>query len=102
MSDQSILLSQSVAVTIAAPSQLQLLHPLEDIYRPRYKSDYFPQKGAVRRPRYITDNAKNHFVTIQVKCAPLWSEKKDIDRIRTSRYRKNSVLISRESFFASP
>lgn len=73
--DHSILLSQSVAVTMAASSRLQLLHPLEETYRPRYKSDYFPQKGAVRRPRYVADNAANHYITIQVKYALPWSRK---------------------------
>ena len=73
--DHSILLSQSVAVTITASSSLQLLHPLEDTYRPRYKSDYFPQKGAVRRPRYVADNAGNHYITIQVNYAMLRSRR---------------------------
>ncbi len=66
LSDQSISLSNSVAVTVPTPNQLQLVYPLEDTYRPRYKSDYFPQKGAVRRPRYVADNVGNHFVTLQV------------------------------------
>jgi len=56
-----------VAVTVPTPNQLQLSHPLEDTYRARYKSDYFPQKGSVRRPRYVADNAGNHFITLQVK-----------------------------------
>jgi len=64
--DQSILLSQSVAVTVPAPNQLQLVHTLEDTYRARYKSDYFPQKGAVRRPRYVADSRGNHCVTLQM------------------------------------
>jgi hypothetical protein len=63
--DQSILLSQSVAVTVPTPNQLSLVHALEDTYRARYKSDYFPQKGEVRRPRYVADNVGNHFVTLQ-------------------------------------
>jgi hypothetical protein len=67
LNDQSILLSKSVAVTVPTPNQLQLVHPLEDTYRARYKSDYFPQKGPVRRPRYVADNVGNHFVTLQVK-----------------------------------
>jgi hypothetical protein len=65
--DQSILLSKSVAVSVQTPNQLQIVHPLEDTYRARYKSDYFPQTGAVRRPRYVADNDGNHFVTLQVK-----------------------------------
>lgn len=47
--------------------QLQLVYPLESTYRARYKSDYFPQNGLVRKPRYIADNAGNHFITLQVK-----------------------------------
>jgi len=64
--DQSISLSRSVAVTNPAPNSLQLMYPLEDTYRPRYKSDYFPSKGAVRRPRYVADNAGHHYISLQV------------------------------------
>jgi hypothetical protein len=64
--DQSILLGQTVAVTVLTPNQLSLVHALEDTYRARYKSDYFPQKGEVRRPRYVADNVGNHFVTLQM------------------------------------
>lgn len=63
---QPISLSQSVAVTMPTPNQLHLVHPLEDTYRARYKSDYFPQNGTVRRPRYVADNAGNHYITLQV------------------------------------
>ncbi len=62
-----ISLSNSVAITNSKPKKLQLIYPLEDTYRARYKSDYFPQNGSVRRPRYIADNATNHFITLQVK-----------------------------------
>lgn len=65
-SDQSINLSRSVAVTNPTPKSLQLKHPLEDTYRPRYKSDYFPSKGSVRRPRYVADNAGHHYITLQM------------------------------------
>ncbi len=65
-SKSSIPLSNSVAVTSCKSRQLKLVYPLEDTYRARYKSDYFPQTGAVRRPRYIADNAENHFITLQV------------------------------------
>jgi len=64
--DQSISLSRSVAVTNPAPNSLQLMYPLEDTYRPRYKSDYFPSKGAVRRPRYVADNAGHHYISLQM------------------------------------
>jgi hypothetical protein len=66
-SKSSICLSKCVNVTDPKPSSLQLLYPLEDTYRARYKSDYFPQNGTVRRPRYIADSADNHFITLQVK-----------------------------------
>jgi hypothetical protein len=62
----SVALSDCVAVSTCKQGQLQLIYPLENVYRARYKSDYFPQSGAVRRPRYIADNAGNHFITIQV------------------------------------
>ena len=48
-------------------SRLRLVYPIEDTYRPRYKSDYFPQTGSVRHPRYIADSASNHFISLQVK-----------------------------------
>lgn len=66
-SDQSISLSNSVAVTVHTRNTLQLTHQLEDTYRARYKSDYFPQKGEPRRPRYVADNKGNHCVTLQVQ-----------------------------------
>ncbi|CAF4195772.1 unnamed protein product, partial [Adineta steineri] len=64
--NQSISLSESVAVTVPTPNQLILVHPLENTYKARYKSDYFPQTGNVRRPRYVSDNASNHFITLQL------------------------------------
>jgi hypothetical protein len=70
----SISLSNSVAVTRPKPGKLQLIFPLEDTYRARYKSDYFPQNGMVRRPRYITDSEANHFITLQVQN---WLKTKD-------------------------
>lgn len=48
-------------------TKLRLVYPLESFYRARYKSDYFPQNGIVRKPRYIADSAGNHFITLQVK-----------------------------------
>jgi hypothetical protein len=63
---QPIALSASVAVSVPTPHQLQIVHPLEDTYRARYKSDYFPQKGSPRRPRYVADSVGNHFVTLQL------------------------------------
>lgn len=67
--DQSISLSNSVAVTVhtGTPNRLQLVCPLEETYRARYKSDYFPQKGEPRRPRYVADSNGHHWVTLQVR-----------------------------------
>ncbi|CAF4844484.1 unnamed protein product [Rotaria sp. Silwood1] len=62
----SIPLSTSVAVTVPAPNRLLILQPLEDTYRARYKSDYFPQSGTSRRPRYVADKVGNHYVTLQM------------------------------------
>jgi len=65
-SKTSIPLSNSVAVINSKSKQLQLLYPLEDTYRARYKSDYFPQNGQVRKPRYVADTVGNHFVTLKM------------------------------------
>jgi hypothetical protein len=64
--ETSIPLSNSVAVTVPSPHQLQLVYGLEDVYRPRYKSDYFPQTGKVRHPRYVADKYGNHYVTLKM------------------------------------
>jgi hypothetical protein len=64
----SIPLSQSVSVGLPMSSALQLVHPLEATYRARYKSDYFPQSGIVRSPRYVADHLGNHCITLQVRC----------------------------------
>ena len=64
---QSIALSESVAVTVPTPNQLQLVTPLEETYRARYKSDYFPQNGISRRPRYVSDSSGRHYVKLKVK-----------------------------------
>jgi len=68
-SEPSIPLSESVLVTMPSPTQLHLVNSLEETFRPRYKSDYFPQKGAVRHPRYVADKHGNHYVTIQIPSA---------------------------------
>ncbi|CAF3947331.1 unnamed protein product [Rotaria sp. Silwood2] len=65
-SESSVPLSSRVAITNSNSKQLQLVYPLENTYRARYKSDYFPQNGTVRRPRYIADHASNHFITLQL------------------------------------
>jgi hypothetical protein len=56
-----------VAVTVPSPNRLQLLFELEHEYRARYKSDYFPQNGSARRPRYVADVLGNHYVSLQVR-----------------------------------
>ncbi|CAF3428501.1 unnamed protein product [Rotaria sp. Silwood1] len=65
-SESSVTLSNCVAITNSKSKKIQLVYPLENTYRARYKSDYFPQNGTVRRPRYIADNASNHFITLQL------------------------------------
>lgn len=65
-SQSSSVLSKSLVLSSLELKPLILIYPLEKIYRARYKSDYFPQNGIVRRPRYIADNAANHFITLQV------------------------------------
>jgi len=49
-----------------ASSKIHLVHPLEETYRPRYKSDYFAQNGTIRKPRYVTDRKGNHFISLKV------------------------------------
>ncbi len=66
-----ISLSSSVGVgvphRILKPShQIELVHDLEEKFRPRYKSDYFAQNGKNRKPRYVTDRLGNHFITLKV------------------------------------
>ncbi|CAF2035181.1 unnamed protein product [Rotaria magnacalcarata] len=53
-------------ISIKSSPKIQICYPLEQYYRPRYKSDYFTHDGKIRRPRYITDACGNHFVTLQV------------------------------------
>ncbi|CAF1022742.1 unnamed protein product [Adineta steineri] len=65
-SKSAIPLSENVAVTDLKSNRLKIVYELENIYRPRYKSDYFPQTGSARHPRYITDNKTNHFITLQL------------------------------------
>ncbi|CAF1294592.1 unnamed protein product, partial [Didymodactylos carnosus] len=47
-------------------NELQLVYPLEETFRPRYKRDYFPQNGCVRKPRYVSDSVGNHFVSLKI------------------------------------
>lgn len=62
-----IQLSNQVAVTTSNRRALLIVYPLEETYRARYKSDYFPQSGIVRRPRYVADKNARHCITLQVE-----------------------------------
>ncbi|CAF1091317.1 unnamed protein product [Didymodactylos carnosus] len=66
VSPGNIQLSKSVGVINALSKQLQLVYPLEETFRLRYKSDYFPQNGHVRKPRYVSDGVGNHFVSLKI------------------------------------
>ncbi|UJR34769.1 hypothetical protein I4U23_027548 [Adineta vaga] len=46
--------------------KLEIVNDLEEIYRPRYKSDYFSQNGRIRKPRYVADRVGNHYVTLKM------------------------------------
>lgn len=64
-------LSSSVAVPVLKPtqyssSQIQVVHALEETFKPRYKSDYFSQDGTIRKPRYVADQKGNHYVSLRV------------------------------------
>lgn len=68
-------LSTSVDVTgVSGPEiftdRLQIVYPLEEYYRQRYKSDCFAQNGTVRSPRYVCDRNGNHFITLTVRREP--------------------------------
>jgi hypothetical protein len=56
-----------VPLRVLKPShKIEIVHDLEEKYRPRYKSDYFAQNGKNRKPRYVTDRSGNHYVTLKV------------------------------------
>jgi hypothetical protein len=68
---KQIELSPSVGVglpqkTIKPSHKIYIVHPLEEFFRPRYKSDYFAQNGKSRKPRYVADRAGTHFITLKV------------------------------------
>ncbi len=68
---KTIFLSSSVGVglpqRVLKPShKIEIVHDLEENYRPRYKSDYFAQNGVKRKPRYVTDRHGSHYVTLKV------------------------------------
>jgi hypothetical protein len=68
---KQIPLSQSVGVgplqNLSKRSpKIIVVYPLEELFRPRYKSDYYTQNGKVRRPRYVADRVGNHFITLKV------------------------------------
>ena len=55
--------SQRLPIT---SSKIEIVHDLEETYRPRYKSDYFGQNGKHRKPRYVADRLNNHYLSIKV------------------------------------
>ncbi|CAF0946196.1 unnamed protein product [Rotaria sp. Silwood1] len=63
----------SLSVDVGVPKlllnlcpKIELVHELEETFRPRYKSDYFAQNGTTRKPRYVTDRRGNHYVSLRV------------------------------------
>ncbi|CAF1281457.1 unnamed protein product [Adineta ricciae] len=62
----SVPLSADVHIIDSTSTKLKLVYPIEETYRGRYKSDYFPQTGAVRHPRYVADREHNHHITLQL------------------------------------
>ncbi|CAF1586909.1 unnamed protein product [Adineta ricciae] len=66
-----VLLSKSVTTeALHKPKdftpKLRIVHPLEEDYKARYKSDYNPQNGKNRFPRYVTDALGNHYVLLEI------------------------------------
>lgn len=64
-------LSSSVDVTDVTKDldyshSIKLAFDLEAEYKPRYKSDYHPQNGDIRSPRFVTDCFGHNFITLQV------------------------------------
>lgn len=55
-----------VTISMREPQKIELVHDLEEFYRPRYKSDYFGQNGKIRKPRYVTDRLGNHYISLRV------------------------------------
>ena len=66
---KEILLSDSTMVgsMLRSMYKVEIVHPLETFYRPRYKSDYFAQNGLKRKPRYDADRFNNHYITLKVR-----------------------------------
>lgn len=74
MKSNKIPIELSSSVGVGIPQRLSkpihkidIMHDLEEQYRPRYKSDYFAQNGRTRKPRYVTDRQGNHYVSLKVK-----------------------------------
>ncbi|CAF1369350.1 unnamed protein product [Rotaria magnacalcarata] len=68
---EPILLSTSVDVGVPQRSsqyshKIEIVHELEEKFRPRYKSDYFAQNGTKRKPRYVADRFGNHYIMLRV------------------------------------
>ena len=52
---------------ITLSHKIAIVRKLEKYFRLRYKSDYFSQYGRKRKPRYVADELKNHFITLEVR-----------------------------------
>ncbi|CAF3395951.1 unnamed protein product [Rotaria socialis] len=68
---EPIFLSTSVDVGVPQRSsqcshKIEIVHELEEKFRPRYKSDYFAQNGTKRKPRYVADRFGNHYIMLRV------------------------------------
>ena len=64
-------LSQSVAVPrtkqeLTTTPAIEIVHELEETYKPRYKTDNLSQGKVIRSPRYVTDRYGNHYITLKV------------------------------------
>ncbi|CAF0936314.1 unnamed protein product [Adineta ricciae] len=62
----SVPVSADAHIIDSTSTKLKLVYPIEETYRGRYKSDYFPQTGSVRHPRYVADREHNHHITLQL------------------------------------
>ena len=45
---------------------IEIVETIENDYKPRYKSDYCSQRGKLRKPRYVTDQDGNNFISLRV------------------------------------
>ncbi|CAF1104255.1 unnamed protein product [Rotaria sp. Silwood1] len=61
-SESSVTLSNCVAITNSKSKKIQLVYPLENTYRARYKSDYFPQNGTL--PTDYQYDVENDYIRV--------------------------------------